>query len=504
MLYELVDVCSEKMKDKIAIVSQNNIYSYSMIKLYSDRLASMLLDNQLGKGKFIGILMHRGAKTIIAMLAVLKCGGVYIPMNDKWPKYIIKNIAKDCKVDGIILEQNLSNKVDSSLCRLINIDNFAWDEEREVHYNHWNKDENSLTYMLYTSGSTGNPKGVCFNNEAVCEYLKWVRQTFEIDKNDKILSISALTFDISVFEIYGALTNGATLYIPKDQIKILPNDLSRYMEKQRITIIYTVPTMYINLCKRGNLCYRNLNALRWVLFAGEEYDIVSFLELTSCLDQNVKYANLYGPTETNVCAYYVVEPDVLKNMKKIPIGKSISGDGYIVMGEDGNIIKQPDLEGELYIYGKCIMEGYLHNQDKTIWYSDKNIKERAYKTGDIVSIDSNGDLIFHGRKDNMVKISGYRVELLEIKEYIQSIPEVQNVLVTDYKDDIGHKLVAFVISERCDQKELRNKIINVCKEKLPKYAIPSKVLFVPEFEYTDTGKANGKQMIQKYIEIIRK
>ena len=98
MLYELVDVCSEKMKDKIAIVSQNNIYSYSMIKLYSDRLASMLLDNQLGKGKFIGILMHRGAKTIIAMLAVLKCGGVYIPMNDKWPKYIIKNIAKDCKV----------------------------------------------------------------------------------------------------------------------------------------------------------------------------------------------------------------------------------------------------------------------------------------------------------------------------------------------------------------------------------------------------------------------
>jgi acyl-coenzyme A synthetase/AMP-(fatty) acid ligase len=314
-----------------------------------------------------------------------------------------------------------------------------------------------LAAILYTSGSTGTPKGVALSHQAILAFSHWATQLVVLNRTDRIASLAPFYFDLSTFDLFASLAVGASIdFVPK-QLAMAPSQLSAWLCQHQTSIFYTVPSVLGFLALKGNLKLTPLTKLRVVIFAGEVFTTYLLRTLVEYLPETSFY-NFYGPTETNVCTYWQVNPDCLQDNKPIPIGHPASG----------NQLKIADTTGELLVKGPSLTNGY---------WSDKKLHpvvldDGWYATGDKVTINPNGEYCYHGRLDRMLKCSGYRVEPAEIEKTLLSLRGIIACAVIGISDETAGQrpVAAIVINTETTVQQLRLAL----QQQLPPYMIPSR------------------------------
>jgi amino acid adenylation domain-containing protein len=469
----------------------------------------------IARGDRVGISLHKSIDSVAWILGVLKCGAAYVPADVGAPAGRTAFVFHDCSVKAAITETSLVGPLGQAMRDrgdvppLIALEGVGgggpvrlWldaedtrgrapsapDEESEP---------DDLAYILYTSGSTGNPKGVMLSHLNAQRFIDWCSETFEPRADDRFSSHAPFHFDLSVFDIYVSLIHGATLVLIPEATGKEPLALADLIERERMTVWYSTPSILTLLTQYGKLEGRDLSPLRLVLFAGEVFPIVHLRALRKRVP-GPRYFNLYGPTETNVCTYY--ELPGLENddrSEPYPIGTVCPHYKGLVADGDGNKVTRGH-QGELLIQGDGVMQGYwnLPEQNKRA-FLDLGARGRWYRTGDVVTELPSGDLKFIGRKDRMVKRRGYRVELGEIEACLYKHPRISEAAAVAVEDEgAGVKVIAHVAAVdggRMSMIELKQ----FCSQNLPLYFVPDLFQFHEKLPKTSTAKIDYQRLMSQ-------
>jgi amino acid adenylation domain-containing protein len=512
LLHQLLTESAERTPDAVAVRYGDETLSYGELESRSNRLSRVLVEEGAGVGDPVVLHLGKSQDAIVALLAILKSGACCAPIDSGTPPARLRRILDQCSARLLIgsaeTRARLSSEVlaGSSLeCVLVvgggevsgdlrTLDATAAAAGQNSEPVGRKLTERDLAYVLFTSGSTGTPKGVMLSHLNVRSFVEWAVDTFAVGPGDHLSNHAPLNFDLSTFDIFGALAAGASVTVVPERLSMFPVRLADLIERDRITVWYSVPSVLTLLATHGNLCAHDLSSLRLVLFAGEVFPVKHLRELMRAL-AGPRYFNLYGPTETNVCTYYEVERPPALDSPPIAIGKACAGATVVALAEDGSPVDGPGKEGVLHVGGPTVMAGYYGRPEETEAAfvddpSGADEGERLYCTGDWVTIDEDGNYLFLGRRDDMVKSGGHRIELGEVEAALYAHAGVREAVAVAVPDDLlGNRIKAVVVpveDRRLDERELRRH----CGARLPRYMVPSEVEFRSTLPRTPTEKVD--------------
>lgn len=413
-----------KNPDKTAVVSNNSHYSYSYINKKSNSLTRRLNTCGVKGNERVGLCVDQSVEMIIGILGILKAGACYVPLAVDAPKDRVKFMVEDADIAQIVIGHETQHFFEDKELQLHNIENL--NDDKSDFSNFKLSEKPNLAYTLYTSGSTGQPKGVTVTHSNLIHSTA-SRFSFYDKQPERFLLLSAFTFDSSIAGIFWTLSTGNTLIIPEKRIEQDIFKLGNLISQYEITHTLLLPSLYKVILE--NIEKENLNSLKAVIVAGEECSINVSKSHYNTLPE-VDLYNEYGPTEGTVWA--IVHNVKITDSLLIPIGKPIPYVKLYVLDNDLNLVPK-GVKGELYIGGPNVALGYLNNASLTKQHFIQNpfsgrSEDILYKTGDIVKINSDDNFEFYGRKDNQVKLRGFRIELEEISRVIKKHPSVQEVV----------------------------------------------------------------------------
>lgn len=516
LLHQLLTETAKKFPDNVAIVCKDEAITYQELDERSGKLASAFVQEGLVAGDRVGLFLTKSISSLVGMFATLKAGGVYVPIDPLAPVKRVAYIIENCGINHLLTTtdktENLWPELHSDLGHVYFTNLNATDaivgantsllmstdiDKHNILESPIERISTDLAYILYTSGSTGQPKGVMISHQAAFTFINWAFDEFQVTDKDVLSNHAPLHFDLSVFDVYLAVKSGARLVLVPQQYSTFPVMLTKLLTEEKITIWYSVPSALILMLTKGGLAKKEYPDLRLILFAGEVFPIKYLKELRSSVD--ARLCNLYGPTETNVCTFYDASQLDSERSIPVPIGKAITNYELIILKKDGSIALDEE-EGELCARGSGLMSGYWADDEKTTRLLinnplQKDYNEKIYRTGDLVSRDSEGNYIYISRIDNMIKSRGYRIELGEIESVIYAHPDVlEAAVIAIPDDDITNRIIAFVASERDDLSE--NEVLSLCGESLPKYMIPESLEIRKSLPKTSTGKVDRNLLIK--------
>lgn len=484
-LDELMDYYAVNNPNKTAIIDKNKIVSYGNLKLETDKIAKSLIKKGVKREDKVAVFLDRSALAIIGIFAILKTGAAYVPIDINYPVERIKFVLEDSKAKIILTDASLCSKLPNDYIDLaINIEKIdEFDNKVKIIKN---KDVNRLVYIIYTSGSTGKPKGVMIEHKSVLNFIFWFKQYFTIKEMDNFSQFSNLGFDGSVWEIFCSICLGITLTIVPNDIRLDLKRLNKFFEEKKVTISY-LPTAvceeFTKYCK---------SSLRLLFAAGDK--------LRKFHKVNCDFYNLYGPTETTVVVT-CHKIDQGREYANIPIGKPIFNAKIYILDSNKNLVF-PGVPGELYISGDCLGRGYQNNLNLTKENFIKNPFVNnclMYKTGDIVRWNEFDEIEFLGRKDNQIKLRGFRIEIEEIELNLLKYSPIENCTVVLKTDKNGEKeLVCYFTSK---EDVLISEIQGYLFNKLPKYMIPSKFIKLQRMPLNHSGKVDKELLVNNKNEI---
>jgi amino acid adenylation domain-containing protein len=524
LLQQLLLKSASKSPYQEAIIDRNRSITYQELDQYSHQLACTLKEAGIVRGDRVGIYLKKSIEAIIAIFGILKAGAVYVPLDPSAPAKRISFIIDNCSLKALITTQNQSAKLDfeqSSIKFLVlteqqqsednrnlaSVKKIYWQdvlhqEIQQINYNDLIEDD--LAYILYTSGSTGMPKGVMISHRTSLTFVNWSYNCFQVRSTDRVSSHAPFHFDLSIFDIFTTIKAGGTIILVPPELSVFPINLAEFIEKQQISIWYSVPSILTQLVLRGNLHQYQFSNLRTILFAGEVFPIKYLRKLMDVIPL-AEYYNLYGPTETNVCTYYKVTPIPEEQTDPLTIGKACENTEVFVVNDDNQIV-QPGEIGELYVRSPSIMTGYWKLPEKTqqlrvVYNLHPNLgAEIVYRTGDLVKQRTDGNYIYLGRRDNQVKSRGYRIELGEIETVIYSHPAIEELAVIAIPDEEIGNYLKVIIALREGNSLTKNQLEAFCATKLPKYMIPTIIEFRDTLPKTSTGKIDRTLLRQQHLQ----
>ena len=496
--------------------------NYAELVQKSNALAHVLQDQGVKRGDRVGIFLDSNVETAISVYGIWKAGAAYVPLDPQAPFSRLSFIVKDCDIQVLISEdskQEIIKKLvtkDGLSCVIglsmglseadgLPIRTLSWDEVSTAPSD-YPPDvqimEQDLAYIMYTSGSTGEPKGLMHTHYSGLSYAKLSVATYDVTPNDRIGNSAPLHFDISTFGYFSGPLAGATTTIIPDIVTKFPANLSQLIADEKLTFWYSVPFILTQLLHKGVLSDRDLSALRWVLFGGEPFPPKQLRALMKYLPE-ARFSNVYGPAEVNQCTYYHLPALPNTDDKHIPLGQIWDNTEGLVLNDEGG----PDTSGELLIRSPTMMRGYWKRPDldeKAFYYppsfsasipaKTNDHFDRFYRTGDLVKVDDKGQYHFVGRKDHQVKIRGFRVELGEIEKTLMSHQQVIEVcaFVNTGLEGSQHieAAVLLISGTTLDISELFEHL----KSRLPWYEIPTELHLVECFPRTTTGKIHRLQL----------
>ncbi len=523
ILQQLLTRSAKAHPEKMAVWARGLSVTYRELDERSNQLAHLLAQQGVQKGDRVGLFFPKCVESVICMLGVLKAGGVYVPLDPQAPVdrvgYIIGNCGIRILLTNSEKRQALLPETHSILEQCILIDQTeAEASDASDHVIPWSRlaefgpalppkmdlIETDLAYILYTSGSTGRPKGVMLTHQNALTFVEWCAEEFQVRSEDRLSNHAPLHFDLSVFDIYNTLEAGATVYLITEDLAVFPTSLAAFIETQKITIWYSVPSALMLLLLHGRLSQAKLKSLRTILFAGEVFPMKYLRQLAEIAPAADLY-NLYGPTETNVCTYYKVERERLESLEKLPIGIACANTDAFAITDDGRRAAVGET-GELYARGPGITYGYWADAEKTRKMVvanpfQPNFEEKMYRTGDLVTIGEDGNFYFGGRRDSQVKSRGYRIELGEIESALLSHAGVREAAVLAVPDEIvGNRIRAVVALHEAESVKALD-LQQHCAARVPKYMIPEFVDFYGELPKTSTGKIDRVKLAEEAVTV---
>ena len=516
VLQQLLSETASRFPEETAVWAQNRTLTYRQLEERSNQLAHLLRARGVEKGDRVGIYFSKSVESLVSMLGVLKAGAAYVPLDPHAPVRRVEYIIGNCGLKALITTQAKLRGLTPGLLRgsgfilLVDQPNGSPPAGDTVGWESLanfpaaqppvsTSIETDLAYILYTSGSTGDPKGVMLSHRNALTFIHWCAETFPILPEDRLSNHAPLHFDLSVFDVYNSILAGATVYMIPEDVALFPATLSAFIEENEIRVWYSVPSALVYLLLHGDLGHHSLKSLRLILFAGEPFALKYLRQLAEAVPDAELY-NLYGPTETNVCTYYRVDRSILPHIDRLPIGKACTNTEVLAVGDDDQFIK-PGETGELYVRGPSVTKGYWGDPEKTAKAVLANrfqphFSESLYRTGDLVTLDEKGDYWFLGRRDSMIKSRGYRIELGEIEAALYAHSAVRETAVVAIPDEaIGSRIKAFVCT--LDPRTLTKADLQQhCANRIPKYMVPELIEFCDSLPKTSTGKVDRKRLVQ--------
>lgn len=482
---ELLENAFFRYPNNIALKYKNESISYKELDEISNKKANYLISKGVKTEDFIGIILEHSIDLIIDIIAVLKAGAAYIPMEHSFPKNRINYIIGQAPIKYLITKEEYLDKIDNKLIVIdnnINLMNYS-NEKPKIDLNGSN-----AIYTLYTSGSTGNPKGVVVEHHNVANYIEAFKKEFNVNENDKMLQNSVVTFDIFTEELFPILCNGGTLVIIPEEQENNAKEILNLIEKEKISFISAFPYLISDINKLVNDGANFPESLRVVISGGDT------LRKEHCnhIINKTKVYNTYGPTETTVVCSYYHYTDKEVDSKTVPIGKSIYGIGMIVLDENFNKV-QPGEIGEICIVGNGVSRGYLHLDEETrnnFITNPFNNKERMYLSGDLGLLKKDGNIEFIKRKDQQVMIQGRRVEPCEVENVLYKFRSIRTAIVKPYQDQEGYSfLVGYIQTDQnIPLKDIKSHLLQY----IPDYMVPEYFIKVNNFDVTLNGKIDRK------------
>ena len=452
---------------KTAFVETEQTIRYAELKTRIEKIASFLQVKQV-QNQCIAIALDRGIEAAMSIYGILSSGAIYLPLDIKNPAARINFIISDAQPAFIIGMGHAPDWLDMpeiwlDLSQLLLIDTeiFLPTPVKST----------DLAAILYTSGSTGNPKGVALSHQALLNFSTWASTTFKLNQQDRIASLAPFHFDLSIFDLFSSLSSGATVYFLPARLSLSPSRLTTWLSEHKITIWYTVPSLLSFIALKGALATTDLSNLKRLLFAGEAFPSQHLIKLADLLP-NTKLYNLYGPTETNVCCYWQVERKRLTAEQSIPIGHAAC---------DAKLAIAPET-GELIVDSLNNFSGY--------WQQGKlqPLNADFYPTGDKVAVNTQGEYEYYGRLDRMLKCSGYRVEPAEIEQCINQLDNIESCAVVGIKDlTSGQRPVAAIVLKRG---AILAEVIKPLRQQLAPYMLPCKFIVLDALPTLSNGKTN--------------
>ena len=483
----LVSKIAKECPDDIAIIFNNDQLTYKQLDEKSNYLASELINFGIEKNTFVGVLFNRSLEMIVSILAILKAGAAYMPINPDYPKDRIDYMINDSDCKFILASEDIKYEKEGITKIIFKVDELDTKESFEnINSPH------DLAYIIYTSGSTGKPKGVMIEHHSIINTLYWRCHEYKFDKDVTVLQIPSFAFDSSVEDIFTPLISGSKLVLVDQSNSNFDLNLIRNLIiKHNANHMLVVPSFYNVLLNEMSEVLENF---KYITVAGEGFSIELVKKHFELLP-NVELYNEYGPTENSVCtSFYKFN----KDDDTVYIGRPISNCKCYILNKALQL--QPfNAKGELYVSGPGLARGYIGVKELNETRFIKNPFEKntlMYKTGDIVSINENGLMMFHERADYQVKYNGYRINLGEIENTISVHTKIPNVVVL-LKDNVINSVLAAYIetAEELDIQNLKQEL----KKFLPHYMIPKEFNLVEKFPMTPNGKIDRNALEKTYF-----
>ncbi len=494
VLHDLLRVGSSQHRDRVAVwCPARGPVSYGELDALTNRIAHFLRSVGVQKGDRVGIWLPKSADAVAATQGTLRAGAAYVPIDPIGPVARAATILSHCEVAALISDAGRLRAMGEQLDSLPPclrrggqgpgqpwsvLDDFpATALEMEV------RDPSSLAYVLFTSGSSGVPKGVCISHEAALAFVEWAAAELRPTPDDVFSNHAPLHFDLSVLDLYVAFGAGASVAIVPEAAAFVAERLVDIAARRGVTIWYSVPSALVLMMEAGGLLRRDDIALRQILFAGEPFPPAALARLRRHFPR-ARFLNLYGPTETNVCTFYEVPQAALyEGGPPIPIGVPCCGDeAWAERQEDGARAVAGEV-GELVVRGPTVMLGYFGDQPRP--------KAAPYRTGDWVRVREDGAFDYLGRRDGMVKLRGHRVELGEIEATLGRVPALREVAAAVVGAGVSARLVAALVASGAARPTLLE-LKALCAERLPRYMIIDRAVWFESLPRTANGKIDRR------------
>ncbi|CAH9058399.1 D-alanine--D-alanyl carrier protein ligase [Pseudoalteromonas holothuriae] len=477
---------------KVALRCNERQITYADLDVRINQMAHYLTIKGVKEGDLVAIALSRRSELLISLIAVLKIGAAYLPLDLAYPKDRIIDILDDAQVSLLICD---STSADSELLQnasfnVLDVDNEAQHIDKQpcdIKFNQVMSDQ--VAYVIYTSGSTGRPKGVEVMHSGLSNLLEAMRDKPGVSADDKFLSITTIAFDIAMLELFLPLTAGAMTVIADEQICSDPDAIIEQLTTYSISIMQATPTLWRLLLNTNPNCVKSLK----VLCGGEPLDSILAKKV---LSGGGELWNMYGPTETTIWS----SVSHINNARSITIGEGIANTSLYIMDEDAQNQALPlpiGVWGELWIGGLGVAKGYINRADLTLQrfvehQFNEQLKQRLYKTGDRARRLADGQIELQGRLDQQVKLNGHRIELGEIEYHIANLFNTTDIkaLIVSEQHNIGSLCVYSIDAKDLSSTWTLARLRQILARYLPNYMLPEQLFWLTEWPKTANGKLN--------------
>lgn len=488
-------------------------FSYSELYDMACRFSCGLNALQMAQGLKVALWLPKSLQAYVSIFGSVEQGATFIPIDISTPAARVNYILNDSGADIFICRAaDYRSLFESKLCSVKLVILVGQEDSHTVYpacrYLYWadfmntdltacsaarpTLDDESIAYIFYTSGSTGLPKGAALSHRAACAFVDWAVSCTELSSHDRVANQASLGFDLSTFDLFATLSAGATLIAIPDWPNGSGYPFSRFIQEQRISVWYSVPSLLNRIAESQRKSPFNLTCLRVIIFAGEPFikaDLVAFQQHV----KSAKLYNWYGATEINSCISHLVTPENLASDQPLPIGVPCPFAKIKLVFDRGSVV------GELFVAGDSLMSGYVKNGKirKTGFVRGLDKERFYYATGDLVS-EENGLLIYHGRRDQMVKRSGYRIELGEIENNLRNHTGVEEAACVYVDKTIIVFVTPYASCQNLDEAKLNRRLT----EKLPAYMCPDQIFIVEKLPKSARGKIDRRKLQAMYLDTL--
>lgn len=527
MIYDWSRKQAEINGNQIAVSLYDEKITYSHLESESNKLAELLIKKNLAPGDNVGLFLEKTPKTIIAMLGITKAGGVYVPLDPHSPAERMIKIIKSSNPSLILVDHETTDHFQD----IIQTDSktgmipWAWWSVKPVMHGDdfppkfvykdidGQKNEphqvirNSAraAHILFTSGSTGEPKGVVITHKNIESFIDWAVPYFNMQPGEHTSCHSPLHFDLSTFDIYGAFASGAHVHLVPAGISTDPKKLSAFILENKLNQWFSVPSALSYLAKFSVIPKGGFPNLKRLIWCGEVFPLPSLKYWMENLPE-VQFTNLYGPTETTIASSYYRVNELSDDLTEIPIGEPCTNEKLIILDENLRRKKVGEV-GDLYIEGSGLSPGYWKDIAKTkaafMWYTnEEGMRKRIYKTGDLASLGSDELVYFHGRSDYQIKSRGYRIELGEIETALSHDKKLREFAVVPVQIEgfEGTAIGCAYVGKKMKNGALAPILKQKLKNKIPSYMMPQVWKEFDRLPRNGNGKIDRKILSDQFQE----